>query len=669
MREISFSAATFSMIFGKESRLLRRGSAVVVAAFACLGSVVAEVPKGLPKEDVIEVPAIGDGLCVSNAFQSNMVLQRDKPVQIWGWAAAGESVTVSFGGQQANATAAADRSWQVTLKPMTANAVAQTMSIKGRSAELVLGNILVGDVWVLGGQSNMEFPITKVDDGELEAASANFPEIRLLTLPAGKGFDSVHSFERLYEWSDWFGQHFRKGNWETCTPETVKEFSAIGYVFGRRLQMATRVPIGLIDASVGGTTVETWTPEEVLQLVDGKETRDLLKEWKDKIAAYDPKADLQARIARHQENEKKKPTGQPVPSDLRPGPVADMNRPGRCYAGVIRPLAGLSIKGAIFHQGFNNCFNGTAGAKMYYQVFGKMITAWRGTFDDPVMPFCILSLCTAGDPQTWNNFLRPMYDAGPFIREAQYKTFLDLRKAGDRNIGFGSSFDLRKSFYHPQIKIPVGERAAKWALATQYGAFKGSNPDEFWLPPTIQEVRKVDHALHITLNAEVRMKDESEDRMNGFAIAGKDRRFFPAIVEWLTETGRDNKPKEVKNVLVLSSPLVPEPEFYRYAWARNPLANIANSRQVILPAQRNDDWAMEETPLLPPMQPGKPAAESARVQRMWNLKELELADTERRIKEAEATVAGLKERYEAEKKAWDGRKAAELEKFKDSGAR
>jgi sialate O-acetylesterase len=313
-----------------------------------------------------------------------MVLQRDKPLNIWGWAAPGEEVTVSFAGQQAAAKAVADRSWQVTLKPVPANNAPQAMTVKGKNTTLTLENILVGDVWILGGQSNMEFPISKVDDGELEIVSANFAQIRLLTMPVGKGFKSVRSFERLHEWSDWFSTHFRKGDWDVCSPETVKEFSAIGYVFGRRVFMASRVPIGLIDASVGGTTVETWTPEDVLRKIDGKETRDLLKEWDDKIAAFNPQTDLDQRLANyHKNSEKKKASGQTPPTDLRPGPAADMNRPGFCYAGVIRPLAGLAVKGAVFHQGFNNCFNGSAGARMYYQVFSKMITAWRGTFNDP----------------------------------------------------------------------------------------------------------------------------------------------------------------------------------------------------------------------------------------------------------------------------------------------
>ena len=129
----------------------------------------------MPKEDVVEVPAIGQCLCVANVLQSNMVLQRDTPLNIWGWADPGEEVTVSFGGQQAPAKAADDRSWQVTLQPVPARSIPQTMSVKGSSTTLTLENILVGDVWILGGQSNMEFPISRVDDGELEKQITTWP--------------------------------------------------------------------------------------------------------------------------------------------------------------------------------------------------------------------------------------------------------------------------------------------------------------------------------------------------------------------------------------------------------------------------------------------------------------------------------------------------------------
>ena len=629
-----------------------------LALLLASAAIAAEGKKALPKEDVVDVPAIGQGLCVSNAFQTNMVLQRDTPLTIWGWAEPGEAVSVAFAGQEARATAAADRSWRVTLQAMPANTAPQTMTVKGKNKTLTLENILVGDVWLLGGQSNMEFPISNVDDGPLEIVSANFPQIRLLTMPVGKGFESVASFERLDEWSDWSSRHFRKGDWDVCSPETVKEFSAIGYVFGRRLAMATGVPIGLIDASIGGTTVQTWTPRDALDKIDGPETRDMLKEWNDKIAAYDPQADLQKRIDNYNANkERMKDQNKPVPADLRPGPAADRNRPGYCYAAVIKPLGGLAIKGAVFHQGFNNCFDGSAGARMYYQVFGKMIAAWRATFNDPRMPFCILSLCTAGEPQSLDNYLPPMYDVGPYIREAQYKTFRDLYDAGDKNIGYGSSFDLRKSWYHPQIKIPVGERAAKWALVTQYGRLTGHDADEYWLPPTIKEVKIADGTIRLTMSTAIKLKDDSTDKLEGFAIAGDDRRFFPARVDWYTDGTKDNRNRPVlsRNILVLSSPFVPRPAHYRYAWARNPMANLVNGRQVPLATQRSDDWILEETPEKVAIPENTPA-EAARRQAAGQIrKALERADLERRIKEAEATIAELqplvdKAKAEAEKK-------------------
>lgn len=606
--------------------------------------------KKLPPEDVVDVPAIGEGLSVSNVFQSRMVLQRDKPAAVWGWADPGEQVSVSFGGRTSTAVAGPDRAWKAVLEPLPAERTSRAMEIKGARRTLVLEDVLVGDVWLLGGQSNMEWPIANTDDGPLEIASANFPEIRLLTLPQGKGFASVRSFERLQEWSDWSSRHFRKGDWEACTPRTVEEFSAIGYVFGRRLHMATRVPIGLIDASIGGTTVETWTPEEVIRRIEGRETKDKLKAWDEKIAAFDPQEDLKRRIAKHEQDRAKGGKPAPAPTEILPGPAADRNRPGFCYAGVIRPLEGLAIKGAVWHQGFNNCFDGSAGARMYYQVFAKMIAAWRAAFGDPKMPFCVISLCTAGEPQTRENFAKLMYDAGAYIREAHHRTFLDLRDAGDVAVGYVSSFDLRKSFYHPQIKIPAGERAAKWALAALYGLMK----EEHWLPPMIRAVERVDGTLRLTMSTEIRMKDDSDDEMRGFAIAGEDRRFHPAIIRYHSD-GVDAKKQPIlkKNVLVLSSPQVPQPLHYRYAWARNPMANLVSPRQIPLPAQRSDDWVLEETPTR------FPGGDDRRLRGLL-MKELELIDLERRVREAEAALAELKPKLAAEQAAWDKRKAAAL---------
>ncbi|MCF7956755.1 MAG: sialate O-acetylesterase [Phycisphaerae bacterium] len=601
----------------------------------------------MPLENVVRVAAIGDGLCVSNVFQSNMVIQRNKPINIWGWAAPGEKVTVSFAGQSADATAKSDRCWELTLKALPVSSTPQVMTVKGKDETLKLENILIGDVWVLGGQSNMEFEIFRVDDGELEIASANFPQIRLLTMPWGEGFDSVKSFERLYEWIGFFGRHFRKGDWDVCTPETVREFTGIGYIFGRRLQMATQIPIGLIDASIGGTSLETWTPEEVLKKIKGRQTQQALQEWKDKIANYDAQADLRNRIANYERRKKQlaeqgnpMPASSLPPSDLRPGPIDDRNRPGHSYAGVIYPLEGLSVKGAVFHQGYSNCGDGSDGVEMYYQIFGKMITSWRSAFNDPQMPFCIISLCTDSEPQTRENFAEMMCNAGPSLREVQYKTFRDFYDAGDKGIGFASSFDLRKNWYHPSIKIPAGERAAKWALASQYGILNGRDADEYWQPPAIKSVTIDKGTIRLKMSTQIKTKDDSDGKLLGFAIAGNDRRFYPADVNWYTDGSVDSgkQPNYQRDVLVLSSPFVPNPVHYRHAWARNPMSNIVNNRGVPLATQRSDDWLLEEVPVKV-----KDFDKKSNRQILNELREiLRQADIERRIKEAEATIAELK---------------------------
>jgi sialate O-acetylesterase len=406
----------------------------------------------------------------------------------------------------------------------------------------------------------------------------------------------------------------------------------------------------------------------VLQKIEGAETRAMLKDWADRIAAFDPQADLKARVAAYENRMKNlQAKGQSIPADskpptdLRPGPVADRNRPGYCYASVMRPLRDLAVAGVVWHQGYNNAFNGSAGARMYYQVFAKMIPAWRETFADPKLPFCIISLCTDQQPQTRENFLAPMYDAGIYIREAHYQTFLDLRKAGDQTIGFASSFDLRKAWYHPQIKIPAGERAAKWALATRYGLFKGRDGEAWWLPPTIEKVERVGGTLRLTLSTDVKTRDDSDGRLLGFAIAGQDRRFYPADVDWLADNSKDNRnrPQYDRSILVLSSRFVPQPVHYRYAWARNPMGNLVNNRGVPLAAQRSDDWILEETPVKVATPTDVPEDAVRRLVDNQIRKELERDDLARRVQEAEATVAELKPRLEKAQAAGKDRNSAD----------
>ncbi len=597
----------------------------------------------MPREDVVDVPGTSNGLTVSNTFQSNMVLQRDKPIHIWGWAEPGEKVTVRLGEAEATVQAGKDRSWKVTLPAQPVNHTPQTVTVKGAEKTISLENVLLGDVWILGGQSNMEFELAKVENGQLEIVSANFPQIRILTVPQGEGPEMTRNFARLHEWSGWFGRHFRKGDWNECTPEIARDLSAIGYVFARRVHKATKAPIGIIDASRGGTTVETWTPLAVLRSLDSESTKAKLAKFDAEVAAWDAKADLEKRIASHRNwIARQKKEGKPIPadkqeepSDLRPGPIANHNFPGHCYAGMISPLAGLSVKGAIFHQGFNNAFDGSEGVDMYADVFPAMIKAWRDAFNDPSMPFGILSLCTEGYPQTRDNYCEKMFNAGIDIRAAQYQTFLDLYKAGDKSIGFVSTYDLRRRWYHPQLKLPAGERIARWALATQYGFDRQLK----WKPPMLTSLERQDGQLLLKLDADV--GDPQDGAIEGFAIAGEDRKFHPADVAY-GERGKDARGRVQydRKQLILTSPMVKNPVHFRYAWGRNPLGNLQLTGNLDVPfaTQKSDDWRLEEVPAGIAADPSG----NARADRGKILQALREQDKQRRIKEAELLLEALR---------------------------
>ncbi len=391
-----------------------------------------------------------------------------------------------------------------------------------------------------------------------------------------------------------FGRHFRQGYWDVCSPETVPDMSGIGYVFARRLHMATRVPIGLIDVSRGGTTLSSWTPIMELRKIDSPEVTNLLAEWDKKVAEYDPQRDLERRIKQHNDwvdrqkaQGKEIPANRKLPTDLLPGPATDMNRPGNLYSGTLSTIAGLPVKGAIWHQGYNEALMPN-GHKLYARVFPEMIKAWRTAFNDPTMPFGIITQETQDQPQTLDNFLPPMVDEGNYIREVHYQTFLNARKGGDKNIGYASCFDQHRAWYHPQIKVPVGERIAKWALATQYGK------DIRWLPPQLQEVTTSGNKLILKLDTWAIPFNDGP--IQGFAIAGKDGRFQPAKAEWLDKNEGKGTPNWERSVIVLTSPLIPEPCYFRYAWARNPLENLKSTDNAGLPfdTQRNDTFSLAD---------------------------------------------------------------------------
>jgi sialate O-acetylesterase len=221
-------------------------------------------------------------------------------------------------------------------------------------------------------------------------------------------------------------------------------------------------------------------------------------------------------------------------------------------------------------------------------VFPEMIRGWRDAFNDPKMPFGILSQCTAGNVQQLDDFLTHMRDIGTRIREAQYQTFLEFYKAGDKNIGFVSTYDLRHTSYHPRVKVPAGERIARWALATQYG-MEGKFT---WLPPMIKEMKVEDGAIHLKFEGKGVTSAGDGSPMAGFAIAGEDMKFQPAEISNKVIGKKGRSLQYDSTIVVLTSPLVPNPAHYRYAWGRSPMGNIqAKYGRVPLATQRSDNWS------------------------------------------------------------------------------
>jgi len=615
----------------------------MVALFLGSGAYAAEP---LPKN---EASPAGKGFLLHSLFQSNMVVQRAKPIAVWGWSMPGDKITVTFAGKTATTTAGNDRIWKATLPAMEASSKPATMTIHGKSGKTTLENILIGDVWVAGGQSNMAFRISAVEDGDLEVASANFSQIRLLTIPKIFGPELKKNFPRSEEFSRISGTTTTDGDWNVCTPETVGNFTAIGYVMARRLHMVSQVPIGIINTSRGGTTVEAWTPMARLRRSDVPVVKELLAKHDKRLADFDPKAELAKQIGKYEgriADMKKK--GKEIPAGMtRPtGPIKDTHTsthrpPGNCFSSVISPIAGLAVKGAIFHQGYNNCFSGVWGATMYRAVFPEMIRGWREAFNDPQMPFGILSQCVAGKVQNLNNFLPYMTDIGARLRDAQYQTFLEFCKAGDKNIGFASTYDLRHVSYHPRVKVSAGERIARWALATQYG-MEGKFT---WLPPTIKEKKAQDGTLVLTFDQKVAPVADGSP-VEGFAIAGKDGKFQPAAANFrVISKGRRSTTYD-NTMLVLTSPLIPEPLHYRYAWGRSPMGNL-RGKGVPLATQRSDSWTNMD---LYKVLTGKDPAEPGTLNRGENRQLSQALASEDRHRLIEEAKTLLKQEEEAKAK-------------------
>lgn len=525
----------------------------------------------------------------NHIFSDNMVLQRDKPVKVWGWASPKDRVQVVFERQIKTTIANSKGEWSLYLSPIHPSNKPQDLVISGKN-KIKYTNILVGDIWVLGGQSNMEFDLDRVYNGDLEVASANFNNIRLMTIPSASGLQLKKDFERINEYDGWLDRYDKKGYWFVCSPKTVKTFSAMGYIFGRRIYMATQIPIGLVDVSVGGTTLEAWLSSGMLEGLP--ENKKVIAEWDKKIKTYDPKENLATKIINWEKrSEIRKKQGleaAPKPTEPDQDPALDRNYPGASYNGMVAPIAGLSIKGIIFNQGYNNALSSDSRPQLYAKNFINLIADWRKTFNDENLPFGIIELSAGGTPQTFENYEVEMTDAAPFIREGQFKAYKHYK-----NTGYVAIYDQQENWYHPRKKIQAGERIARWALDTQYHFDMG------WAPAECIGVERKSDRITITFSKEIKTSDDRP--FDGFSIAGEDGHFFPAEAKYMVKE-KDKAGNDIldKTKLVILTNLVREPKEVRYAWARNPIGNVVNDagreRVIFLPQFRTDSWNYPEAP-------------------------------------------------------------------------
>jgi sialate O-acetylesterase len=394
---------------------------------------------------------------------SNMVLQRNKPLNIWGWADKGEKVTVSFRNARYAATATADGKWKVQL-PAQAAGGPFSMTISGHNT-IKLDNILVGEVWVASGQSNMEMPVKgwgKVLNYEQEIAAANYPEIRLFQV---KHTTSTAPLDDVTPW---------EGGWQACSPQSVPEFSSVGYFFAREIYSHQHIPIGVIHSSWGGTVAEAWTSGESLKK---------LPAFADTVKAFEALA------------APKSPSGP--------------NKTTLLYNAMIHPLLPYTIRGAIWYQGEANA----GRAYQYRELFPTMIKDWRKHWHNGDFPFYFVQLANFKEKQS-----QPVESDWAELREAQLMT-LSLP-----NTGMASAIDIGdEKDIHPKNKQEVARRLSLIARAKVYGEkipYSG---------PIYQSKQITGNKVVLTFkhtdNGLVAKKGSS---VKGFEVAGADKKFHLA---------------------------------------------------------------------------------------------------------------------------------------------
>jgi sialate O-acetylesterase len=495
---------------------LRLAMGVLVLAGTCAPGVQADV----------KLPAI---------FGSHMVLQRDQKDRVWGWAEPGEEVTVKIAEQTHATKAGSDGSWQVMLDPMPAGGP-HTLAIEGKNS-VKFDDVLVGEVWICSGQSNMQWSVAASNDSDLEIATAKYPLVRLITVP-NRGIQEPQK--------DFHGQ------WQTCRPDTVGGFTAVGYFFGRTLNQMLGVPIGLINDSWGGSACEAWIRRDILAA--DEKYAPMLKRWEKLEKDF---ADWKT-AADKAKAEGVKPPAQP--SGNLAGLMGGNSRPANIYNGVLKPTIGYGIRGAIWYQGESNA----GRAYQYRDLFPLMIKSWRDEWGQGDFSFYWVQLA-----DFMAETREPKESQWAELREAQTMT-KKLPKTGEAVIiDLGEGKDI-----HPKNKQDVANRLVRWALARDYGIKIACES------PIYKAMEKNGNKIVLKFDyAGQGLKTFDVTEPRGFAIAGSDHEFINAKAKIVAP-----------GTVEVWSDAISEPAAVRYAWADNPVCNVYSAAGLPLTPFRTDDW-------------------------------------------------------------------------------
>jgi sialate O-acetylesterase len=473
-------------------------------------------------------PAIHGEVLPAPIFGDGAVLQRDMPVPIWGTAAPGEKIEVVFRGQMVAATTDGAGRWRVALEPLPASAEPSELIVRGGDS-VRASNILVGDVWLCSGQSNMEMPVRDAGNAKAEMAAATFPRIRQFYIP--RTASETPQVEV-------------RGAWTVCAPDTVGGFSAAAYYFGRELHQRWNVPVGLINSSRGATQIESWMSEDALR-ADPAFGR-VFERWRKRLELIPARMRAYEEALRHWDDGARRARERGLdykrPRPKKPDATEIRWRPAGLYNAMIHPVTPASIRGVIWYQGETN----SVRHGEYAALFTTMITQWRAAFRQPGLPFYYVQLANTVRKHD------PSGEEFAFLREAQRAA---LRLPGT---GMVVTVDIGDNTIHPANKQEVGRRLAGIALAKTYGRRAG------YSGPLFEKAERRGREFHIQFSHARGLYFSAGRAGAGFEMADDSLNFVEADARIDGEK------------IIVSSSRIAEPRAVRYAWGNTPVAPLFN---------------------------------------------------------------------------------------------